>query len=148
MAKRSETQVAKSEKIGSVSIYFHGDDLNPENVTQFLGVKPDAQWKAGDARLLTSGATARARTGMWTLSVPLTGYDVSEALAKLVGALGENFQNVLSLPGAESGYADIFICIGREQSDTGYTLKLLNPDISAISKAGLDIQLTVSVDEG
>ncbi|ARQ56459.1 DUF4279 domain-containing protein [Rhizobium sophoriradicis] len=139
--------MTKSENIGSVSIYFHGEDLNPENLTQFLGVEPDAQWKTGDERLLASGATARARTGMWTLSAPLRSYDVSEALAKLVGTLGKNFQNVLSVPGVESGYADIFICISRAQSDAGYTLKLLNSHMSSISQAGLDTQLTVSVDE-
>ncbi|WP_082336884.1 DUF4279 domain-containing protein [Rhizobium ecuadorense] len=139
--------MTKSEKIGSVSIYFHGDNLDPENVTRFLGVKPDAHWKAGAEGSSASGATARARTGMWTLSVPLMTPNVSEALAKLIDALGNNFPDVLSLPGIESGYVDIFVCITRDQSDAGYTQRLSNADISSIFAAGLDVQVTVSVDE-
>lgn len=139
--------MTKSEKTGSVSIYFHGANLDPENVTRFLGVKPDAHWKAGAERSLANSATARARTGMWTLSISLMTYNVSEALAKLVDALGNNFPDVLSLPGIESGYVDIFVCISRDQSDAGYTLRLANGDISSIAAAGLDVQATVSVDE-
>ncbi|UVD57531.1 DUF4279 domain-containing protein [Rhizobium sp. Pop5] len=139
--------MTKSKVIGSVSVYFHGDNLDPASVTQFLGVNPEAQWKAGEERSLASGATARARTGMWTLSAALSNYDVSEALNRLVNALGRNFPGVLSLPGIESGYADIFVCISRDMSDAGYTVKLHNTDIASVSDAGLDIQLTVSVDE-
>lgn len=84
---------------------------------------------------------------MWTLSISLMTYNVSEALAKLVDALGNNFPDVLSLPGIESGYVDIFVCISRDQSDAGYTLRLANGDISSIAAAGLDVQATVSVDE-
>lgn len=137
----------KLEKIGSISVYFHGDNLDPENLTKFLGVDPDARWKAGEERLLASGSTARARTGMWTLSVPLMDENVSEAVAKLIGTLGNNFLDVLSLPEIESAYVDIFMCVDRSRLDAGHTFKLLNSDVSSISKAGLDIQVTVSVDE-
>ena len=132
-------------KAGTIAVYVHGDNLEPLKLTEFLGIKPDSNWKSGDERLLSSGKVVKAKTGMWTLSVPLTDGDMDHVLAKLIEALGESFPKILSVPGIDSAYADVFICISREQSDAGYTLKLTNSELTAIVNAGLDIQVTISV---
>ncbi|MGV1759078.1 DUF4279 domain-containing protein [Rhizobium sp. A22-96] len=137
--------VSEAQRIGSVAIYMHGDNLDPRRVTELLGIKPDASWTSGEERRLSSGASVSAKTGMWTLSVPLADDDIDDILKKLTGALGENFSRISSVPGIESAYADIFVCISREQSDAGYTLKLPNSELSTIANAGLDLQVTVSV---
>lgn len=82
------------------------------------------------------------------MSVPLADDDMDDMLTKLTGALGENFPRISSVPGIESVYADIFVCISREQSDAGYTLKLHNSELATLANAGLDLQVTVSVVDG
>lgn len=137
--------MSELEKMGSVAIYLHGDTLEPQGLTEFLGIKPDTSWKSGEERRLGNGTTVSAKTGMWTLSVPFTDDDMDKILTKLTDALGENFPRISSVPGIESVYADIFVCISQEQSDAGYTLKLGNSELSTIANAGLDLQVTVSV---
>lgn len=133
------------EKIGTAAVYVHGDNLEPKELTELLGIKPDASWKSGEKRLLSSGTAVQTKTGMWTLSVPLMDGDLDHILAKLIEAFGENFLRILSVRGIDSAYADIFICISQEQSDAGYTLKLPNSELLAIANAGLDLQVTISV---
>ena len=140
--------MSEAQKVGSVAIYVHGDNLEPQGLTELLGIKPDASWKSGEERRVNSGATVSAKAGMWTLSVPLAEGDMDGILTKLTGALGENFPRISSVPGIESIYADIFVCISREQSDAGYTLKLHNSGLATLANAGLDLQVTVSVVDG
>ncbi|MBB3291291.1 MULTISPECIES: DUF4279 domain-containing protein [unclassified Rhizobium] len=137
--------MTNTEKAGTVAVYIHGDNLEPERITDFLGVEPDEQWKSGDERLLSSGSSVKAKTGMWTLTVPLKEVDLDHILAKLTETLGKNFLRILSVPGIDSAYADVLLFISQRQADAGYTLRLPNSELAAVVNAGLDIQVTVSI---
>lgn len=139
--------MSEVQKVGSVAIYLHGDDLEPQRLTELLGIEPDTSWKSGEERRLSSGTTVRAKTGLWTLSAPVTDHDANGAVKRLTDALGENFPRVSSMPGVESAYMDIFLCITQEQSDAGYTLELSNSKLAAIANAGLGLQMTISLDK-
>ncbi|NLR98624.1 DUF4279 domain-containing protein [Rhizobium sp. P38BS-XIX] len=138
--------MSEAQKVGSVAIYLHGDDLEPQRLTEFLGVAPDTSWKSGEERRLSSGKIVRAKTGLWTLSTPVTNHDADGAVKILTDTLGENFPRVFSVTGVESAYLDIFVCITQEQSDAGYTLELSNSKLAAIANAGLGLQVTISLD--
>lgn len=67
----SEISTTKSEP-GTLTAFaglnFAGDRLNPDCITQLLGVQPTIAYRKGEVYLRSRGREARGRTGLWRLS--------------------------------------------------------------------------------
>ena len=69
-----------------VSLIVYGDDLDPAEVTAFVGLEPTKSHRKGDPTPSTHrNPRLRYRTGMWMLDSPLpSGADVEDHLERLL----------------------------------------------------------------
>jgi hypothetical protein len=55
---------------------LEGVDLQPDEITQALGIEPTSAWTRGDARSGSHGKARGQRTGgLWSLAAPCSPYD-------------------------------------------------------------------------
>lgn len=92
-----------------VAIYLKGDNLNPDEITQLLGVKPARSHRRGDRTLTQTGVEAVKKTGLWSLSVESRSKEVSEMLIDLFGEIGPNVGLLRNTPSIEEAYFDVFM---------------------------------------
>lgn len=51
----------------AATLGFYGDDLDPDEITEFLGIEPTVGARKGEVWLAGSGVEKTARTGVWRL---------------------------------------------------------------------------------
>ena len=91
-----------------VSIYLKGDCLDPNTISNRLGVEPTRSHRKGDKWITSSGAVVTERTGLWVLSMSRA-KDVSSALHGASSGLRLNQIKPLDSFGIDDAFIDIFI---------------------------------------
>lgn len=76
----------------SVSLYFYGDDLDPDAVTRALGVAPSRCGRKGELVVGTAGRSRVVKTGYWRLQSQdsLSGdmdWQIAEMLAQMTDSV-------------------------------------------------------------
>jgi hypothetical protein len=130
----------------SVALYIHGDDLNPSEITDRLGVTPDVARRKGDRRQLVSGSIATQKTGVWSRQLDTDAAGISAAALQLVAEFEASEQRLDLLPGVEAVTIDIYCALGVDEINSN-NLSFVLPQtvVERISKLGADINVTLSV---
>jgi hypothetical protein len=129
-----------------VAIYLRGDQLDPTDVTQSLGIVPTKSQKKCDRLISSTGKEASRRIGIWCVKAQSTSLTLSDHVAELMKLFGQNKRDLKLLKDVEDAYLDIFLASDQEGDSENSTTLLLHPsEINFISSLGLSIQITTSV---
>lgn len=103
----NDMNISKSSSLYTVSVYLKGDTLNPELISEKLGIAPTkSHWKGFSFTTSTQHEVVKS-TGLWCLSIDGS-TEVSATISTLASNLLRSGCDLSSLPGVEESYVDIF----------------------------------------
>ncbi|MDO7834516.1 DUF4279 domain-containing protein [Sphingobium sp. HBC34] len=124
----------------AATLGFYGDDLDPEEITNFLRIEPTVGTRKGGVWLTGSGVEKTARTGVWRLVADrCEPADLDGQIGWLLSPLPNNLEIWRSLAARYRGriFAGLFMHSGNE----GLTLQ---PDtLSMMGGRGLVLDLDI-----
>lgn len=124
----------------SASLRFHGDDLDPEEISRALGAQPTRSGKKGGIWVTPRGKPIVARTGYWNFS---TGRESPGNLEQQIIGIVSVMSNDLD---AWRGFAARYrgnIFVGLFLSGFNEGLSLSPSTLSAIALRGLVLDLDI-----
>ncbi len=101
----------------AVSLSFHGDDLDPDEITARLGARPDVGVRKGANWLTARGAEKVARTGSWRLGLGrCEPEDVDGQIRRLLSSMSNDLEAWLAFSAPYRGriFAGLFLGSGNE----------------------------------
>jgi hypothetical protein len=126
-----------------VSIYLRGDELQPEHVSQVLGVQPTQfQTKGGP----TSHSTkVIAKIGVWALYAQTDSIEISDHIDELLKMIGNPITPLDEIDGVEEAYLDVFIS-SSDENDARKTVEFVisKDQLKELVRLGLCGHFTVS----
>jgi hypothetical protein len=124
----------------AASLRFHGDDLDPEDISRTLGASPTLGRKKGGIWYTPKGKEMIARTGYWSLSAAEeTPADLDQQLTKLFSGLSDDVEAFRKLAARFKG--NVFVGLFLSGFNEGLSL---SPTIlDAIGQRGLVLDLDI-----
>lgn len=136
--------MTKYESNYRVAIYLKGDNLDPEHLTQIIGLLPSESHRKGDRWITASGSEFEKKTGLWSLLIKGDGVDISDAIVRLTS--GANVSSFTELPGVEEECLDIFVAMDADDGGGGECSFSLSPEATEkVSEMRLCTRFTVAV---
>ncbi len=87
----------------SATIVITGDDLDPDHITELMGVEPTRCWRKGEWRTISNGNQLPCRTGHWALSADrISPADLNGQIENLMTSVTQNLDIWRSLAGQYS----------------------------------------------
>ena len=130
----------------AASLRFHGDDLDPEEISQALSAQPTHCVKKGGIWTRPKGREVVARTGGWTLKAPDENPgNLDKQIASLLSPLSDDFPAWRALANRFRG--NIFVGLFLSTHNEGLSV---SPEIAAAIGArglGLDLDIYSGADE-
>ncbi|MFB2552715.1 DUF4279 domain-containing protein [Ensifer soli] len=131
--------------IGSASLFFFGDDLDPSQVTDVLGTTPSDSWKAGEIVVSKRGQQfGPKKTGMWTFRSSLNSGDVNELIDSIFSQAGLKYRRISEIKNLDSAFLLIHTFV-----DPGKSIEMdLGCDIiRKLAEENIGLHITVSSDD-
>lgn len=122
------------------SLRFFGDDLDPEEITSMLGVKPTVGVRKGGKWITSIGTEKIARRGSWRIKIDdRSPGDLDAQIANLLAPLTTDLVVWENLSSRFD--ADIFLGLFLHESNEGISL---SPDtLRAVGSRGLELDLNI-----
>ena len=145
---QTEASVAARENdaapIYTVAVHLKGDDLDPQRLSDVIGLAPTRSHRKGERWTSRSGSGGTRNTGLWSRAFEGKGFDVSADVVRLTSDAA--VASLSALPGVEEAYFDVFFAVHANDDGGAEHAFALAPDaLLAIGKAGLPIRFTVAV---
>lgn len=140
-----------SEKrvLQTVAVYLKGDDLIPEEITEYIGFEPTESHRCGDKIRSSAGREIVKRTGLWKLGVTVKSViDLPLLLMDVTSKILKNGHDIKRLPGVEEAFIDIFIAQMAEQGGGTCEFALDASVVAALQEVALPIQFTMAIVPG
>ena len=126
-----------------VAIYLKGYELNPEYVTQMIGVQPSKSQKKGG--LKPNSTRFVAKIGMWMVDVESRTLSVSELIDELLQKIGNPSVRLDEIKGVEDAFLDIFVPLSKDgKINEPLEFALTKNQITKLNQLGLSVEVTVS----
>lgn len=129
----------KSPPLVQVSVYLHGDDLQPGTVSDHLGVQPDDQQTRGEWRT-PDGRSGMHKIGFWMIGSKDDTFEVEHAVEAVVARLALVDMDLRNVPGVQEACLDIFVA---EEEGNTRTIELSQAILARANELGLALQLTI-----
>ncbi len=126
-----------------VTLYFRGDNLEPDVITKQLGVLPTDTRRKGEERHGKQGRVYTNRTGIWKLRAATVSNELSEHIEELTSKFKKE-KIVSDIMCVEEAFIDVFLCYDRLGESDSYCFELTEENIRNISLLGVSVQFTVS----
>ena len=138
-----------SKKI-MLGLYLRGNALDPCDITAILGISPDYQQVKGESVPSSAGRAITRTIGVWSIKVDAASENIAEPLAEFFTRLNgliewgaRNSSTLLSLPGVDEGYVDMFVCGSLDTDDQGKVEVEIQPDqVALLAKLHLPLRIT------
>lgn len=123
-----------------VSLFLYGHDLDPELVTERLGLTPEVAARRGDSRHW-QGKSAVQKTGVWGYKVKGSG--VEPLVNQFIAALAPSDNILAQVPAAEDGVIEIFISMLSDEGSIACEEELSVTQLKSLCAFGLPLRFTV-----
>jgi hypothetical protein len=123
-----------------VSLFIYGHDLDPEIVTEKLGLAPVVAARRGSTRKWQE-TTAVQKVGVWGYKV--MGSGVEPLVNQFITALKPRHNILDQIPAAEEGVIEIFISMLSEDGSVACEEELSVAQMISLSAYGLPLRFTV-----
>ena len=128
----------------SVALYVYGDRLDPDTVTQLMGIQPTGAHRKGDAHG-PAHYHARRKTGHWGKIIDADGGKSEDALQELIAEVSPSVSRILAIPEVEAPTFDLFVARTIDADGRlDFELNLTAATLSAIAAAGLPLRVTLT----
>jgi hypothetical protein len=126
----------------SISLRFFGDDLDPDELTQILGIEPSIAYRKGD---IFRGKTYDKiyEIGSWRLRGKRSKTELEEQINQLLDKLPSDFEVWRGL--TSRFQADLFCGLWMKRFNRGLNFEVAT--LQKIAERGLSIGLDVYVDQ-
>jgi hypothetical protein len=129
----------------AASLRFHGDDLDPEEISRTLGAQPTNCAKKGGAWHAPNGKEVEARQGFWLLSaIEECPGDLDKQVASLFSMLSDDLDAWRAVSARYRG--NIFVGLFLRGPNEG--LVLSSGTTHAIGLRGLQLELDIYSGDG
>ncbi len=122
-----------------VALRFSGDDLNPDELTAWLGVAPSRGHRKGDESRTSTGATVIRKSGLWLLRA------ADRAPGDLDAQIIEILKALPSDPAIWSRVAaynpDLSIGLFLEQSNE--SISISPPVVRSLAERGIELEFDI-----
>jgi hypothetical protein len=128
-----------------VTLYLRGDNIDFEEVTRLLGVKPERVQRKGDFMVPGHPRSAIYKNNTWSLSEKAETDDVSSTFSRLMSKLSPGTR-LCDIAGVTKGLFDVFFVQGVDDGRLGEDIEYqLRPDVlMQIAAHGLPVYFTCS----
>lgn len=132
----------------AVSLYYWGDDLDPDAITNALGIKPTKSAVKGRSETTCTGRNVVRRTGLWCLSSDSlsTSIKLDDHIDILVQTLGRQCRLDLlkQFPNVDDACIDIFISdVESTNPDSGCQFEISPSSTRLLSEIGLPLRFAI-----
>lgn len=131
-----------------VSMCLKGDQLDPNRITQLLGLIPSDTKVKGQKDVTSTKKVVTAKTGLWRFSTydELKSTVFAEHLEFLRSRFASRWKDIAKLPNVQEAYVDVFIAINEEKDNknTAY-FGLTAANLSDLQQLGLPMRFEVAV---
>lgn len=135
----------KNDNLISVSLYFRGDHLNPENVSQNLNLSPSSSQRKGEKKITKTNEYV-SKIGVWELGVDCDSQKLSAHIDKLTTMVRKDSILSQDIQGVEESYVDVFIATDSDEDGEGtIEFELSEENISALARWKVPVRFTVAV---
>jgi hypothetical protein len=135
----------QTESLIDVSLFLHGDSLDPAQVTLMLGTVGSKTRSKGENWRTSMGDEVTAKTGFWELSASGQSMSVRGQLSWLRQKLRSATCPPLSIPGIQHADIDVFIALCSNDHGGGdHQFQLTAEDLAWISSLGTTISFTLT----
>lgn len=127
-----------------VALYLRGERLDPDQVTQRLGVEPSKTQKKGDVNVTPTGHNVIARHGLWARLVELDSASLDEHLLRLAESLPASL-SLSSIDDIEDAYFDVFVAMATDvDGDAECELDVSPKLLAMLARFGLPVRIAVT----
>ncbi|AOY95573.1 hypothetical protein BKK79_27955 [Cupriavidus sp. USMAA2-4] len=135
----------KDEPMLIIALYVTGTKLDPDRITEILGIEPNRKRSCGEKRISSSGHEITAKCGLWGLVIESDSPLLEVQLAQLVEKVRPS-QTFPTVAGVEEAYVDVFIALGSDSDGNANCDLSLSADLlTQVARLGLPLKITVSV---
>lgn len=132
-----------SESPFMVTLYFRGDNLDPELITKCLGVSPTKTLRKGDERTGGQSRTYINRVGIWALQAATTSTALSDHIEELILKV-PTLKDARGIYGVDEMFIDVFLCFERTPDSDSYEFTLTEKNLKETANLEVPILFTVS----
>lgn len=128
-----------------VALYLRGDLLDPDLVTQSVGIEPSKAQRKGERLVTSTGHEVIAKLGLWALVVESDSSSLDAHLTRLADSLPPGLA-LSSIVGVEEAYVDIFVALASDtDGDARCELDVSPKSLELLARLGLPVRITVTV---
>ncbi len=130
----------------AVSLYLWGTKIDPQRLTELLGVPPSTARAKGEARTLSTQQVVTARIGVWEFSTDpeLSSVVLADHLDLLRSRFGPTWAMIADLPDVEEACVDVFVAINAKADGTEGSFEMSPKNLSDLQQLGLPVRFTVA----
>lgn len=129
-----------------ISLYLWGAKLDPQRITEILGVMPSAARAKGETRTLPTKHVVTAKIGVWEFCTypELKSSVLADHIELLQSRFGSSGTNVGNLPNVEDACVDVFMAISAKEDSTECDFELSQKDLSHLQQFSVRIEFHVA----
>ena len=133
----------KKSDVISVGVYIYGDNLDPEYLSNVIGIEPTKKQRKGDAN-----KKSVARHGYWIKEFFFAGRDVESHLNALSVELEKiKCNDILKIENVDSAHLDIYLGTHLENSAARSNFTINKDILYVLAKINLPLMITFCADE-
>jgi hypothetical protein len=135
-----------SDKLVAVGLYLKGHDLDPQKITEAIGLEPTFAHRRGEKKATSAGSEFVTKIGLWGLVIEEEPAEMADVVEKLIETLRPHARSLQELPQVQEAYIDIFVATDTNVAgESSCEMSLTADQIGTLSKFELPIRLTVSI---
>jgi Domain of unknown function (DUF4279) len=135
-----------SNKSLDVMLYIRGHNLDPDYVSELLGLEPTKKQFKGEKRRTSTGHVFVAQIGLWALAAESGSTDLSSLVDELALKICKNGISVSDIKGVEESYLDIFIAVDADDhGEATCEFQLDDRGFKSLVRMGVSARFTVAV---
>lgn len=128
----------------TLNLRITGEFLQPEDITNLLGVTPQSFRRKGEVHVSSSQKEIVSKFGFWFWkSANVSGMTIGEHIEQLKATFGHNYDLFAHLPNAENVWIDICIVKAEDEEKSCVEFILDTKSLLALGETSLPVEFAI-----
>jgi hypothetical protein len=124
-----------------VAIYLRGEDLDPTEITNLLGINPSDSQKRGD--VMNGTKSTLAKIGVWSRVANNKSDNIIDHLAEIQSVFRDCQISLPDLKNVSEAYLDIYVALDPKEEFVEQIVEIPNDSLKFFGRLGLKCVVTV-----
>ncbi|MCL2872072.1 MAG: DUF4279 domain-containing protein [Betaproteobacteria bacterium] len=135
------------QKFVTIGVYFLGNNLLPEEITNTLKIEPTYSKKKGDRWNSSTGEEIVAKIGCWELYArhKAASENLADQIRFIVESLGDKIGNLEKVEGIDRAFINIFYSLETHPDSRTVEVDFSAKELMSLTSLGLPVQITIPV---